>query len=116
MANKEEIKTTIHQLYNLMNQWPDQSAEVLNITDVLLQVYTKLDQEKQPEVLINKLVHYIRSMALKGRLHFPKKEEELMIALGLVSQKAGLNGLYRADYSDKSQFYSYAELSKMQIR
>ena len=54
MANKEEIKATIHQLYNLMNQWPDQSGEVLNITDVLLQVYTKLDQEKQPEVLINK--------------------------------------------------------------
>lgn len=32
-----------------------------------------------------------------------------MIDLGVIGQKAGLNGSYMSDYSDKSQFYSYPE-------
>ncbi|KRK63859.1 hypothetical protein FC72_GL001098 [Companilactobacillus tucceti DSM 20183] len=48
-------------------------------------------------------------MALKGKIHFLKPEEDLIIDLGYFGQKAGLNGQYMADFSDKSQFYSFTE-------
>lgn len=55
-------------------------------------------------------------MALKERIHFPSTKEHLMIELGVIGQKAGLNRLYKADSSDKSQFYSYSELSQIPRR
>ena len=58
---------------------------------------------------LSRLVNYIRNAALKGRLHFDKQEESLMIDLGVHGQKAGLNSIYQGDYSDKSQFYSIKE-------
>lgn len=116
MGMSEEVKTIIHELYNLLKERPDETPELLDITDVLLQVYKKIDQEKYPERLVNRLVNYIRNASLKGRLHFSKKEEALMIQLGSLGNKAGLNSIYQGDYSDKSQFYSYSELSKMPRR
>ncbi|EGO9277175.1 bacteriocin immunity protein [Enterococcus faecalis] len=116
MDNRELAREYIHKLYNLLNKRKDNTSELLDITDVLLQVYKKLDTVENPEALVNRLVNYIRSMALKGRIYFPSTEEHLMIELGVIGQKAGLNGLYKADYSDKSQFYSYSELSEMPRR
>lgn len=116
MSMREEAKREIHELYNLLSKRSEQPTELLDITDVLLQVYQKLDEEKNPVALLNRLVNYIRNAALKGRLNFSKKEEALIIQLGVFGQKAGLNGIYRGDYSDKSQFYSYLEQSKMPRR
>lgn len=113
-SNEEEITRTntkqyVKELYGLLMKRPDQSAELLNITDVLLQVYKKIDQAKNPEALVNRLINYIRILASKGRIHFPAPQEDLIIKLGAIGQKAGLNGLYMADFSDKSQFYSPLE-------
>lgn len=102
-------RTTIHALYNCLCERKEQSNELLDIEDVLLQVYKKLDTVKNPEALINRLVQYIRSISLKGRLHYSSKEENLIIQLGEFGKKAGLNGLYRGDFSDKSQFYKFTE-------
>lgn len=109
MAEKDEVKETIHDLYNMLSKREDQKSELLDINDVLLQVYKKIDDSKNPEALVNRLVNYIRNAALKGRLHFDKQEEALMIDLSVLGQKAGLNSIYQGDYSDKSQFYSYKE-------
>ncbi|MBK4759020.1 bacteriocin immunity protein [Enterococcus faecium] len=46
---------------------------------------------------------------MKGRLHYSSKEENLIIQLGEFGKKAGLNGLYRGEFSDKSQFYKFTE-------
>lgn len=116
MLMREEAKEKIHELYNLLSRREEQPSEILDITDVLLQVYKKLDQEKNPAALLNRLVNYIRNASLKGRLHYTKKEEILMIQLGVLGQKAGLNGIYQGDYSDKLQFYSYREQSQMPRR
>ena len=109
MNNKEKSKEYIHELYNSLNTHENMSPELLDILDVLLQVYTKIDNEKNPEALVNRLVQYIRSLSLKGRLHYSHLEEKWLIELGLIGQKAGLNGLYRGDFSDKSQFYKFTE-------
>ncbi len=46
MLMREEAKEKIHELYNLLSRREEQPSEILDITDVLLQVYKKLDQEK----------------------------------------------------------------------
>ncbi|MCD2257468.1 bacteriocin immunity protein [Lactobacillus sp. CC-MHH1034] len=99
----------ISHLLKAMTKWTPQTSELLDITDVLAQVYQKIDTAKNPEALVNRLVNYIRIVSSKGRLHFPPAEEKLMIDLGAIGQRAGLNGSYMADFSDKSQFYSYTE-------
>lgn len=109
MSMCEEAKMEIHELYNLLSQRNQQPPELLDITDVLLQVYKRMEDEKNPAALLNRLVNYIRNAALKGKLHFSKKEEALIIQLGVHGQKAGLNGIYQGDYSDKSQFYRFTE-------
>ncbi|TWW12469.1 bacteriocin immunity protein [Dellaglioa algida] len=103
------IKETIRDLISALEIRQLQSTELLDIIDVLSQVRTKLDSEKNPPALVNRLVNYIRSVSLKGRIHFLSNEEKLIIKLSLIGQKAGLNGLYMADFSDKTQFYSYLE-------
>ena len=107
MNNHEEIKKLIHDLYNKLHKCTNPSSELTDIMDVLLQVYKKMDKTKYPERLINRLVNYIYSTGLKGKLYFSKDENEIIAQLGIIGQKAGLNGRYKADYGDKSQFYSY---------
>ncbi|NSO89360.1 bacteriocin immunity protein [Vagococcus fluvialis] len=113
MIMNDETKNYISKLINILQKKNNKSSEMLDIIDVLTQVYLKIDTTKNPEALINRLVHYIRSVAIKGRIYFPPEEEDLIIKLGAIGQKAGLNGLYMADFSDKSQFYSYFDKNKM---
>ena len=98
-----QAQADIKELLGLLNHFENQSTELLDILDVLAQVYRKLPEAKNPEAVLNRLVNYIRSVALAGRIHFPKKEEALIIDLGV------LDGVYMADFSDKSQFYSIFE-------
>lgn len=108
-SKKSDEKAVIHELYNCLCERTEEPIELLDIKDVLLQAYKRIDNEKNPEVLINRLVQYIHSMSLKGKLRYSSKEEELIIQLGMFQRKTGLNGIYRGDTSDKSQFYKYTE-------
>ena len=99
----------IVDLYSLLRERKDQTPEMLDITDVLLEVSKKLKTTKNPEALINRLVQYIRSTAIKVKIYFPPEEEKIVISLSAIGKKAGLNGLYMADFSDKTQFYNWTE-------
>lgn len=66
----------IVDLYSLLRERKDQTPEMLDITDVLLEVSKKLKTTKNPEALINRLVQYIRSTAIKGKIYFPPEEEK----------------------------------------
>ena len=81
MIDIREIKKIIHELYNsLMKR--DKTKAILDITDVLLQVYKKIDSEKYPEILINKLVNYIYIVGFDNKIHFLGNDEKLLIELG----------------------------------
>lgn len=107
----QEIQVAIQKLLNYLEERrkTTSSPEFLDIMDVLLQVNKKVVSTKNPAALINRLVNYIRSIALAGRIHFSKPEENLIIKLEVFGQKAGLNGAYMADFSDKSYFYKWSE-------
>jgi hemerythrin-like domain-containing protein len=110
--NKEviaDIKEIIEPLKQNLSEYPDQSTEMLDILDVLTQVNKKIDSEKNPEALVMRLLNYIRSVSMKGKIHYSKDDESMIMKLGEFGQKAGLNGQYMADFSDKSQFYSLTE-------
>jgi len=109
IVERDQIQSDVQQLRLRLEKWDQPSSELLDILDVLGQVEKKLETTKNPEALVNRLVNYVRSLAIKGRIHFPTEEESLMINLSVYGQKAGLNGLYMADFSDKSQFYSLLE-------
>ncbi len=104
-----QAQTDIKELLGILNNYKKKQSELLDIIDVLAQVYRKLPETKNPEALLNRLVNYIRSVALAGRIHFPTNEEKLIADIGILGQRAGLNGVYMADYSAKSQFYSIFE-------
>src|SRR5574337_1013989 len=100
-------KNLINNLYNLLEERTNKSKEILDILDVLSQVNKKLDKERHPEVLINKLNQYIRITASTGKIKFSNAEAKLTIESSIIGQKAGINGSYMADFSDKSQFYKF---------
>jgi len=104
----DDAKIYTNKLYLLLIDRKD-DAGYGDICDVLFQVSKKLDSTKNVEALINRLVNYIRITASTNRIKFSKDEEAVIIELGVIGQKAGLNGQYMADFSDKSQFYSIFE-------
>ena len=68
MSDSEKSKELIHDLYNKLSKRTNSSPELLDIIDVLYQVYLKIDTVSNPEALVQRLVNYIYSTGLKGKL------------------------------------------------
>ncbi|WP_125568435.1 bacteriocin immunity protein [Companilactobacillus insicii] len=115
MDKRDEAKELIHGLYNYLIKLPNPSTGLLNITDVLLQVYTKIDDTKDVDTLINHLVNYIYVEGFDS-INLPKEQESQLIDLAHMAKKAGWNGRNLSDFTDKSQFYSYFDKNKMPRR
>ncbi|KRO00018.1 bacteriocin immunity protein [Companilactobacillus kimchiensis] len=108
MDIREDAKLHIHNLYNSLNQRQEKPSYLLNITDVLAQVYLKMDTAKNPEVWLNRLANYIYNEEF-NRIHLTREEDKDLMALGNLSKSAGWNGMNRGNFNDKSQFYSIFE-------
>ena len=101
MTNQEIAKENIHTLYNSLMAHPDKSNALLDITDVLSQVYLTLETTKNPEALVNRLANYIYSVGF-GKIHLNKS----------YGQRAGWNSVYRGDYTAKAEFFNYSDARK----
>lgn len=105
----EDAKENIQSLYNSLMGRPDKSAHLLNITDVLAQVYLKLDDAKNPEILLTKMVKYIYIEGF-SRITLSRTEESTLIKLADLAKKAGSSAIsVNGNFGDKSQFYSIFE-------
>ncbi|MBZ1513783.1 bacteriocin immunity protein [Leuconostoc mesenteroides] len=102
-------KNIIENLTAELTNGTNKSSQMLDIIDVLNQVNKNIEKEKYPERLLNKLVNYIRAVALDGKISFDKSEEDKIVEIGVGGQRSGLNGQYMADFTDKSQFYGILE-------
>lgn len=107
--NVQKSQEYIDRLIAILDNREAKSAKLNDIIDVLRQVSKNLPTAKNPEALVMRLINYIRSVSMAGRLHYSKEEENLIINLEMIGQKVGLNGQYMADFGDKSQFYSIFE-------
>ena len=74
------------------------------LKDVLMKVYCKLDDKKENPPLIDRLVNYIYFTGFTNKLHFTQAQEKMISQLSFIGRTAGLNGVYRSNYADKSQF------------
>lgn len=113
MDIREEAKENIRVLYNSLMKHEDKSSQLLDITDVLAQVYKKIDKAKNPEALLNRMVNYIYISGF-SRMNLNREEDDALMKLGNLAKRAGFNGIYRGNSVDKSQFYSIFE--KVPIR
>ena len=91
-------KDLVHSLYNSLSK-----SKENNFDDI--KVYTKLDLCDEKNIpLINRLVNYIYFTAYTKKLAFSSNEENIIRELSDIGKYAGLNGVYRSNYGDKSQF------------
>lgn len=97
-----KCKETVHQLYNSISE--NSGVELDEIKEVLLKTYVKLDKTKDCTALINRLVNFIYFKGYPGNLKFTDSQIALINELTQIGKKAGINGIYRGDYTDKSQF------------
>lgn len=95
-------KAIVHELYNDIAQ--TDGSDMNEIKEVLLKVYQKLDNVKDEVPLINRLVNFIYFKALNEHLSFTPSQDKLIGQSAQIGGKAGLNGVYRSDHGDKSQF------------
>jgi len=105
---KEAAKKQIDVLYDSLMARSEKSSHLLNITDVLKQVDTKINRSKDPAVLISRMVKYIYVEGF-SRITLSKVEENALIELGNLSKDASWNGMNMGNFTDKSQFYSMYE-------
>ncbi|QQP70176.1 bacteriocin immunity protein [Carnobacterium sp. CS13] len=96
---KNKSKQIVHDFYNSIDQ-----SNMGDIKEVLLKVYTKLDDSKENAPLINRLVNFIYFTGFHQKLHFKPEQESMIRKLSKIGQNAGLNGVYRSSYGDKTQF------------
>lgn len=94
-----ESKQIVHDLYNSLNQ-----SDIEDIKEVLLKVYTKVDDSKEKESPINRLVNFIYFTAFNQELRFNEEQENMIRELSELGQTAGMNGAYRSSYGDKTPF------------
>lgn len=100
MSNSKEL---VHSLYNSISSSNKTGFE--DIKEVLLKVYVKLDSnENNNAPLLNRLINYLYFTGYTNNLKFSFEENELIRQISDIAKYAGINGVYRSDYGDKSQF------------
>lgn len=75
-----------------------------DVKEALLKVYKKLDTVNDDVPVINRLVNFLYFKGFTEHLKFTSSQDKLISELSHIGGKAGLNGSYRSDYTDKSQF------------
>lgn len=102
MTKRNHSKQLIHNLYNSIAQSDLKNKEDIN--EVLLKVYSKLDDNKENEILINRLVNYIYFTALTEKIMFNEEQNDLINQLNEIGGKVGVNNTYRAPIGSKYSF------------
>ncbi|MCW6661647.1 bacteriocin immunity protein [Aerococcaceae bacterium NML201209] len=93
----------VHRLYNSVSIH-SRRGDSEDLLEVLLKVHQRLPKEENEVALLNRLVHYIYFCSVNDGLKFNAEQNALIRELAELGKHAGVNGCYRSDYGDKSQF------------
>ena len=102
---KSKAIQTIQILYNDLNSGSNLTNEDVN--EVLIKVYKKLSEQSEtydPAPIIQRLVQYLYFHTVSNGFSFSEKQNDCIRKLSKIGQSAGLRGIYRGDFTDKSQF------------
>ena len=100
MANQS--KELVHNLYNSISQ--SDLTKFEDLKEVLLKVYSKLDDTKENISLINRLVNYIYFTAMTEKFKFNEEQQSIISKLNDIGGKAGVNGTYHSPIGSKYSF------------
>ncbi len=102
---KLESKKIVHTLYNDLSKNNDPKFnEILEVLQKVFVRLNSLEKYKDDSPLINRLVNYLYFTAYTNKLTFSETQVELIKRLSEIGKRAGLNGIYRGNYGDISQF------------
>lgn len=98
----KESKKLVHALYNSLGN--EQGESYLELKEVLLKVYQKLDKEVNEDFLMSRLVNYIYFKNLTEKLTFTEEQNQLINEINSIAKISGVNNNYRGDLGSTSQF------------
>ena len=78
--NIDHTKKVIHELYNSLMTRPNQTKALLDITDVLFQVYKKIDTEKM------KAPSFLMVLTGTGAYAYRRKDGVIVVPIGCLKQ------------------------------
>lgn len=88
-------------MYNNLEQ---SHTEKDDLKEVLLKVYTQLNETHDDVRLVNRLTNYIYSTALTEHITFNSEQQDLITQLNKIGGKSGLNNTYRSSITSKFSF------------
>ena len=80
------------------------TAEYADLKFVLGRVENRLMHKGNPERWANRLVNYIRFAEFNQQFILNQEQKEIVGQLATIGRYVGINGVYRTDYGDISQF------------
>ncbi|WP_430602306.1 hypothetical protein IGJ02_002630 [Enterococcus sp. DIV0724b] len=98
----KKAKKLVHELYNTIGD--KQGKSYLELKEVLLKVYKKLDKETNDDFLISRLINYIYFKNLTEKITFTEKQNQLIMEMSQIAKTSGVNNNYRGYLGSVSQF------------
>lgn len=98
--NLEATLSLVRQLASSLGN----STEYADLKFVLERVETHLMHKGDSERWANRLVNYIRFAEFNKQFSMNQEQKEIIGQLAAIGKYAGINGAYRTDYGDISQF------------
>lgn len=98
----QQAAELVHTLYNKIDFAGN--PNMAELQGVLLRVFKRLPTTETPEGLVNHLVNYINFTAYTDGYTFNDEQHQLIRQLTDIGNRAGINGAYRSNYGDPSQF------------
>ncbi|MHC5228954.1 bacteriocin immunity protein [Enterococcus sp. LJL99] len=92
----------IADLYNSFKD--NQGSNYLELKQVLLKVYKKLDTSINEESLIARLTNFIYFKTLTEKWKFTAEQNQIINELSAIAKSADVNNNYRGDLGSLSQF------------
>ena len=89
------------QLFNQISK--HDTTDLDNLKDVLIRVNQHIDS-KDPVVTANRLANYIYFVGFTDHVALTQEASDIVKQIAALGKTAGVNGSYRAWYSDSSQF------------
>ncbi|ALS01776.1 hypothetical protein ATZ33_10435 [Enterococcus silesiacus] len=98
----KESKKLVHELYNSLGN--EQGESYLELKEVLLKVYKKLDKDVNEDFLMSRLVNYIYFKNLTEKLTFTEEQNQVINKMNSIAKTSGVNNNYRGYLGSLSQF------------
>ncbi|EOI01759.1 hypothetical protein UAY_01167 [Enterococcus moraviensis ATCC BAA-383] len=98
----KESKQLVHALYNSLGS--NHEENYVELKEVLMKVYKKLDKPINDDLVMSRLVNYIYFKNLTQKLKFTEEQNQIITKMNEIAKTAGVNNAYKGYLGSVSQF------------